>query len=104
MELFAPKPMQKNPIKGPGKFEGEKYATRYAYENPDEEIGSMDELGWYGRFSGSIKGRGPFLIIVNENSDGFVTGEFFPDRKEFDRAWRNIGREYEKFYESESAE
>lgn len=52
-----------NPIKGPGKFEGETYAARYAYENVDQSIGSVDELGWYGVFTGKIKGRGPFHII-----------------------------------------
>lgn len=92
--------LKKNPIKGPGKFEGETYAARFAYENPDDEIGSSDELGWFGRFSGKIKGRGPFHIIVSEDSNGFVHAEFFDSEKELNDAWAEIESEYEKYYES----
>lgn len=88
---------RRNPIKGPGKFEGETYAARFAYENPDEDLGDSETFGWYGNFSGKIKGRGPFHIIVNENSQGFVTGEFFPTEKAMRKQWRAIEREYDEF-------
>lgn len=92
-----------NPIKGPGKFEGETYVAKHIYENnfTDAEIGSVDELGWYGRFSGKLKGRGPFHVIVSESSDGFVSGEFFDTEKQMMKAWRGIEQEYENFGEGE---
>ena len=98
------KAFSKNPIKGLGKFEGGTYATRFAYDNPDDEIGSVDELGWYGKFSGKIKGRGPFHIIVNEDSQGFVSGEMFKSEKELNKAWREIEKEYETYYNENSNE
>jgi 1,2-phenylacetyl-CoA epoxidase PaaB subunit len=91
---------KKNPIQRPGKFEGETYAARYAYENPDDEIGSSSELGWFGKFSGKIKGRGPFYIIVSEDNNGFVHAEFFDSEAEFNKAWSEIEAEYEKYYEN----
>lgn len=94
--LNAPR---RNPIKGRGKFEGETYAARYAYDNPDAQIGSSDELGWFGYFSGKIKGRGPFHIIVRENSDGFVYGTFYDKLADLDREWSRIENRYEKFYD-----
>lgn len=89
----------RNPIKGPGKFEGETYAGRYAYENVDEELGDVQDFGWYGNFSGKIKGRGPFHIITREDSQGFVYGEFYDTEKQMRAAWRRLEREYEKFNE-----
>jgi len=83
------------PIKGPGKFEGETYAARFAYDNVDGEIGSVDELGWYGRFSGKIKGRGPFHIIVMENSQGFVYADFYDNEEQLEAAWAEIESAYE---------
>jgi hypothetical protein len=91
----------KNPIKGPGKFEGETYAARYAYENVDEDLGDVQTFDWYGRFSGKIKGRGPFHIIVRENNQGFVYGEFFDTEAALKKQWRRIERAYEKFTEDE---
>lgn len=90
-----------NPIKGPGKFEGETYAVRYAYENPDEDLGDSETFNWYGRFSGKIKGRGPFYIIVEENSQGFVSGEFFDTEAQLNNAWRQLERGWAKWSEGE---
>jgi hypothetical protein len=87
----------KNPIKGPGKFEGETYAARYAYDNVDEDLGDVQTFDWYGKFSGKIKGRGPFHIIVRENNQGFVYGEFFKTEAELNRQWRRIERAWDKF-------
>jgi hypothetical protein len=96
-----------NPIKRPGKFEGETYIAKYLYEHSeflDEDMGSVDELGWYGRFSGKLKGRGPFHVIISENSQGFVGGEFFATERELMRAWSGIEQEYERFWENEEPE
>jgi hypothetical protein len=87
----------KNPIKGPGKFEGETYAARYAYDNVDEDLGDVQTFDWYGKFSGKIKGRGPFYIIVRENNQGFVYGEFFKTEAELNHQWRRIERAWDKF-------
>jgi len=93
-----PKRHGKNPIKGPGKFEGETYAGKFAFENPDEETGESDALGWYGKFSGKIKGRGPFHIITSEDSQGFVRAEFFDTVAQLEKAWRGIEKEYAEYY------
>lgn len=88
---------KENPIKGPGKFEGETYAGRYAYENVDDELGDVQDFGWYGNFSGKIKGRGPFHIIVREDSQGFVYGEFFDTKEKMLKNWSRIEKEYNDF-------
>lgn len=85
------------PIKGPGKFEGETYATRYAHENYDEDLGDVEGFGWYGNFSGKIKGRGPFHIIVNEDSQGFVYGTHYPTKAAMLEDWRRIEMDYDDF-------
>lgn len=90
---------RKNPIKGPGKFEGELHVTRFAHDNPDEEIGSVDELGWFGYLSGKIKGRGPFHIITQEDSQGFVYGQMYDSKEKLLKKWRSIEKEYERYYE-----
>ena len=93
-----------NPIKGPGKYEGETYAVRYAHENADEDLGDVEGFGWYGNFSGKIKGRGPFHIITTENNEGFVSGEIFDTQKEMLSNWRRIESEYDEFEEGVDAE
>lgn len=91
-----------NQIKGPGKFEGETYAVRWVYDQAGhgflDDVGSVDELGWYAKYSGKIKGRGPFHVIINEDSQGFVSGEFFDTDKQINKAWERIEKEYEDFY------
>lgn len=92
---------RQNPIKGPGKYEGELYATRYAHENPDDELGDVQDFGWFGRFSGKIKGRGPFHIITQEDNNGFVYGKFYETESELNDAWDDIETEYAEFGEGE---
>ncbi len=89
------------PIKGPGKFEGETYICRYAYDNVDEDLGESENFGWYGRFSGKIKNRGPFHLIVTENSVGFVSCAFYDSEAELNDAWALLEDEYTEFSESE---
>lgn len=93
-----------NPIKGPGKYEGELYVTRYAHENENESLGDVQDFGWFGRFSGKIKGRGPFHIITQEDSQGFVYGQLFNTEKKMLARWNDIEREYEKFSEGQNDE
>jgi hypothetical protein len=90
-------------IQYPGKFEGELYATRAVWDmagdhGVDEELGSTDELGWFCKYSGTIRGRGPFHVIVSEDSQGFVHGEYFDTESEMIEAWAQIETEYNCFY------
>jgi len=91
-----------------GKFEGELYATKYAYvsalDGCSEELGDCESFGWYGQFSGKIKGRGPFHIIVSENSQGFVSGTYYNTTEQLAAAWSALESEYEKFCEEEEEE
>ena len=91
-------------IKGPGKYEGEQYATRYAHENPDEDLGDVQGFGWYGRFSGKIKGRGPFHIITTEDNNGFVFGNYFDSESALNKEWAEIETAYEEFESGEDDE
>lgn len=98
---FAAIRARRNPIKGPGKFEGETYLTRFAYYNVDDELGDVEGFGWYGRMSGKVKGRGPFHVIVSESSQGFVYGNRYDTENEMMREWHALEREYEKFTEGQ---
>lgn len=90
---------------GPGKFEGNgnyANAAQYLYSlsldsSLEDDIGSSDELGWYGKFEGKIKGRGPFFAVISENSQGFVDVEWFESHDELETAWLEIQTEYERF-------
>ena len=88
---------------GPGKFEGcGNYAllAQYLYEACDYDIGSSDELGWYGRFDGTVKNV-PILAIVSEDSQGFVDVEYFNDTGSLNSAWKEIEKAYAEFYNGE---
>lgn len=98
---------KRNPIKGPGKFEGELYITRYVYDEGfyDEELGDVGGFGWYGLIDGmNIKGRGLFYGIISENNFGFVSGQWFKDRKEMKNKWAEIEEAYSEFEEGEEEE
>lgn len=89
--------------------------------NVNDEIGSVDEIGWYGRintagnpivpspeeikeFSLSSKDI-KFLneikagCIVEEDSDGFVHVDFFDEIDLLDEAWDGIVKTYDNFYD-----
>jgi hypothetical protein len=87
------------PIKGMGKFEGETYIVKWVYSTSDGGIGESDSIGWYDYYSGKIKGRGPFHVIVTENSVGFVSGRFFDSESAMMKVWREIEDEVEAYYE-----
>ena len=82
---------------GPGKYEGcGNYAltARYLYEECcDDEIGSVDELGWFGRFDGKLKGA-QVRAIVCEDNQGFVDVEYFDTTEALDRKWSDIENAY----------
>lgn len=90
------------PIRRLGKFEGETYLCRAIYDlslegGLDDELGESEGFGWYGKFSGRIRNRGPFHVIINENSVGFVGCQFYDNEKQLDKAWRELEDEYAEF-------
>ena len=95
-------------IRHPGKFEGELYATRAIYElvgdGTCDELGDVDGFGWYARFSGTVRGRGPLYCIISEDSQGFVYGRYFDDAANLDRAWSCLEAEYAEFCEERESE
>lgn len=58
--------------------------------DPDESIGSVDELGWAGLYRQE-------LSIILEDSDGFVWIEEYPNAEALAKGWRSIEEEYEEF-------
>lgn len=89
---------------GPGKFEAcGNYAlvSKWLYETAEYGTGSVDELGWFDRFDGMIKGKGPFYAIVSESSQGFVNVVWYDTEEELDEDWEAIETMYTNFYEEQ---
>lgn len=85
---------------GLGKFEacGNYVLTAgYIYYNIDDQLGESESFGWYGKFAGKIKGRGPFFAIVSEDSQGFVDVTYYDSKKELDEKWVMLEADYEEF-------
>lgn len=90
---------------GPGKFEGNgNYAgvAQYIYKlslesRLDDELGEADSFGWYGRFAGHIKSKGPFYAICSEDNQGFFDVEWFDSLKELNYKWGQIKADYEEY-------
>jgi hypothetical protein len=85
----------------PGKFEGNEneQLAELLHEASlngelDEEIGSVDELGWYGRFIDRVD---LFYYILNEDSQGFFSYEQYPDLPSMNQAWEEIESMYATF-------
>lgn len=98
---------KRNPIKGPGKYEGELFLTRRVFEDGsfDDEIGDVENFGWYGLFNGlTIKGQGPFYGIISENNQGFVSGAWYKTEKEMKDKWDEIIQAYDEFMDDEEEE
>lgn len=72
----------------------EKYYEMSLDGSHDEEIGSVDELGWYAIFR-AIDSTGK-TVIVHEDSQGFVDAEEYTT-EQGETAWYDIEREYETF-------
>ena len=118
----------------PGKFEGELAIAEYVYKLvgeswQDDEIGSVDEMGWYGLFRfKDTENKARFLkgleeaaaeegesltpeerkfvmrlagLIVSESESGGFGVNWFTNKRELDAAWSEIQDDYEKFYEEE---
>jgi len=87
-----------------GKFEGTNYkhVVQWLYNLAgdgflDEELGECEGFGWYGKFSGTIKGRGPFHAICHESSQGFFSVTWINTEKRLNEVWSNIECDYVEF-------
>ncbi len=97
---------------GPGKFEGNgnySLVAQYLYSlsldnSLDDDLGESESFGWYGKFSGKIKGRGPFYVIVSENSQGFFDATYYDTSKELEEDWTKLEEDWEKFSEEQEEE
>lgn len=108
-------PMRSNP----GKFSDSIEELLYAVQ--DQEMGSVDELGWYGMVSGMTKPEAveaahdneieldpedmegydwPLNAIIREDSQGFITVSSFKNNRDMLNEWRDMEEEYERYYES----
>ena len=89
---------------GPGKFENcgnHALVSQWVYMGGfDEEIGNSGELGWHARFSGTIKGRGPFHALVSEDNNGFVSVTWYHSEIKLNRAWDRVEEAYGGYDES----
>jgi hypothetical protein len=85
----------------PGKFEGT--GTDYLLaealygETPDDEIGTVEDIGWHGLFAD----EGAILI---EDSQGFVSILTFETPEAVDLTWSAVGHEYSAFMADVEAE
>lgn len=71
------------------KFENR--AVEVLYEiDPDESIGSVDELGWAGLYRQE-------LSIIFEDAQGFVWIDEFTSQEELDEDWKRIEDTYEEY-------
>lgn len=85
-----------------------KYDTRTAERldedgfGPDDEIGDVDELGWYGLYTPG--GEDDWLeepVIIYRDSPGFVNTITADHGGTIEEKWDEIVREYDEFYSQE---
>jgi antirestriction protein len=69
-------------------------------EGPDEEVGSVDELGWYGLVK--HEGRPGGLVLIQDDQ-GFRHVREVPDDAALEAQWAAIQAEYVTFYEQRDA-
>jgi len=55
----------------------------------DDEVGSVSEAGWFGLMD---------TFILSEDSQGFVSLDSFGNRKEAERAWADVQRQYAEYW------
>lgn len=92
----------------PGKFEAvpEEYLelAKKLYSDeigPDEEIGDVDDFGWYGLHLDGPASKYAGQIL-HESPDGFVDIEVFVHRDMLDRRWRSLDHAYALFLENDT--
>ena len=101
----------RNPILrkyGPGKFDTilDEQVYQLSLDGVDDETGSVQEYGWYGKLDGPLTISDPtdpltedeqaYLAeqgggaILSEDSQGFVTIEYFASADELETRWERI--------------
>lgn len=96
-----------DPYPDPGKFEGETWLTVQVYESSneggaDEEIGSVDEIGWYALFTNFEASDGSKRHgILSEDSNGFVSFAESDTAEEAQAEFSQIVDEYNRFDEEQ---
>ena len=79
------------------KFNSELAETLYEQSlecGPDEEIGSVDELGWFGLFEDE-------LVILQEDSQGFVYAHQQANLNQNRLFWAIVENSYRNYYDEE---
>lgn len=84
----------------PGKFEasseiGEKL-HEISLDGCDEELGDVQDFGWYGLLIDSGCEDAKFAI-ASEDSDGFVDFESFATEAKAREAWKKLVNKYDDF-------
>ena len=69
-------------------------AERLYDAEPDDSIGSVDELGWFGLFLDQAGSGGQ---ILTEDSYGFVTVWEFDNDRDLNDEWHSIENDYREF-------
>lgn len=105
----------KDGTRRPGKFEGcpnqdvgETLHSIVGQGFTNEEIGDVNELGWYGLILDAGEDIPELAdsphVIVNEDSNGFFTYEAFPSESYAMDRWATIQKEYKNFYSEDYPE
>lgn len=111
MARYGHKGRKKNllaPTRGPGKFEGELELCRVLYDfsldsGQDEDIGAVDEGGYYMLFLGltakEVGGNigGIKAAILEENEQGFVSASYYDSDVEAQAAWNALVDSFQSF-------
>ena len=88
-----------------GKYEGNadqdlaEYLHKYSLDGCDEELGDVQNFGWYGLLLHIIKGtlsKGKSYII-HEDSQGFFDYTTYGTKTQALEAWAQLELEYEDF-------
>lgn len=68
----------------------------------DETLGSVDELGWYGRFDTPREGSDLFLggWILEQDEQGFTDYVFYDTDTELNDAWDSMVGIYDRYYDT----
>lgn len=59
----------------------------------DDDIGSVDELGWFGLFEEE-------KAILSEDGQGFVYLNEYGDQEALDKAWNEIIDQYNQYWKN----
>lgn len=79
------------------KFDNDIAETLYGEHFPTDEIGSVQDFGWYGLFRTPFEG-GTGGWILREDSQGFVDSSAYGSADELTKAWDYVVVQAMDFY------